>query len=137
MAVPDNGILAMSNIVIVSSNRAITPAIISHQQLGALLDILRDFEQRRDTAMILPIRGTIGQTPFVIDLRLCPIALAEISTCFDHDPAVIRIADEAQFEQLLVTVSQAYKTGDVVMTLSSRPDVVLPPHSVQRSFQTE
>lgn len=127
----------MSNIVIVSSNRAITPAIISHQQLGALLDILREFEQRRDTAMILAIRGTIGQAPFVIDLRLCAIALAEISTCFDHDPAIIRIADEAQFEQLLVTISQAYRTGDVVMTLSSRPDEVMPRHSIQRSLQAE
>ncbi len=120
-----------------SSTRAILPAIITHHQLGALIDILRDYEQRRDTAMTFPVRGTIGQAPFVIDLRLCPIALAEIAACFDHDPAVIRIADEAQFEQLLVTVSQACKTGDIVMTLSSKPDGILPVRSVHRSSSSE
>lgn len=127
----------MSNTVIVSSNRAITPAIITDQQLGALIDSLRAFEQRRETGMVLPVRGTIGHAPFVIDLRLCPIALAEITACFDHDPAIIRIADEAQFEQLLVTVSQAYRTSDIIMTLSSRPDTAFPRHAMERSSQAD
>jgi hypothetical protein len=127
----------MSITIIATSTRAILPAIITHHQLGALIDILRDYEQHLDTAMTFPVRGTIGQAPFVIDLRLCPIALAEIAACFDHDPAVIRIADEAQFQQLLVTVSQACKTGDIVMTLSSKADAILPAPSVQRSSHTE
>ncbi len=58
----------------------------------------------------------------MIDVRLCPLALAEIAACFDHVPSVRRIVDEAKFEQLQTTVSHAYRTDVIVMTLSSRSD---------------
>jgi hypothetical protein len=98
------------------------PAVITHDQLGALRDILADQAIRLGITMMIPIHGVTGDPPFEFEARVCPLALAVVSKCFDHDPAVIAVLDEAQFLGRRVRIWQTEHGGDIKIGLASNPD---------------
>ena len=74
-----------------------SPAVIIPDQLGALRELLSDYTARTGDAMVISIHGDSASGSFEIEVRVCPFALASIARCFDYDPAVMVVIDEAQF----------------------------------------
>ena len=99
-----------------------TPAVITHDQLGSLRDLLAEQLLRLGLTMLLPIHGVTGDPAFEFEARVCPLALAVVSKCFDHDPAVITVLDEVQFLGRRVRIRQAEPRGDIKIGLASKPD---------------
>jgi len=99
-----------------------TPAIITPDQLAALRELLSDQSLRLGFALLLPIYGVTGDPWFEFDARVCHLSLASVSKCFDHDPAVIGILDEAQFLGRRIRVAQIERSSDIQMRLSLNPD---------------
>jgi hypothetical protein len=97
-------------------------AIITPDQLASLRDLLAEQSLRLGFAMLLPGYGVTGDPWFAFDARVCHLSLAVVSKCFDHDPSVIAILDEAQFLGRRVRVAQTDPTGDITMRLSLNPD---------------
>ena len=97
-------------------------AVITPDQFGALRDLLLDHAVRTDTSMIIPTTEMADEPGFELEARVCPVALASLSKCFDHDPAVIAILDEAQYLGRRVTIWHERSTGDIKMRLSLTPD---------------
>ncbi len=97
-------------------------AIITPDQLASLRDLLADQSLRLGFALLLPGSGVTGDPWFEFDARVCHLSLAVVSKCFDHDPSVIAILDEAQFLGRRVRVAQTEPTGDITMRLSLNPD---------------
>ena len=97
-------------------------AVITPNQLGSLRDLLAEQSMRLDTALLLPIHGVTGDATFEFEARVCPLALAVVSKCFDHDPAVLAVLDEAQFLGRRVRVWQAERRGDIRIGLAPNPD---------------
>lgn len=94
----------------VEDGRSILPplsAIITPDQLASLRDLLAEQSLRLGFAMLLPGYGVTGDPWFEFDARVCHLSLAVVSKCFDHDPIVIAIFDEAQFLGRRVRVSQS------------------------------
>lgn len=101
---------------------AIPSAIITHDQLGALRTLLAEQGARLGVALIVSDYGEPGAGAFGFEARVCPLALATVSACFDHDPAVITVLDEAQFRGRRVRVWQSAGTADVWVGLASSLD---------------
>lgn len=97
-------------------------AIITPDQLASLRDMLAEQSLRLGFAMLLPGYGVTGDPWFEFDARVCHLSLAIVSKCFDHDPSVIAILDEAQFLGRRVRVAQTEPTGDITIRLSLNPD---------------
>lgn len=99
-----------------------SPAVITPDQLGALRDLLAEQSARTGAPMVMPIHGEPVSGSFEIEARVCPLALASIARCFDHDPAVIAVIDEAQFRGRRVRIWQEEPTGDIRLGLGLNPD---------------
>lgn len=99
-----------------------TPAIITPDQLAALRELLSEQSVRLGFALLLPIYGVTGDPWFEFDARVCHLSLASVSKCFDHDPAVIAVLDEAQFLGRRVRIAQTERSGDIQLRLSLNPD---------------
>ena len=99
-----------------------SPAVITPDQLGALRDLVDEHSGRTGVPMVIPIHGGPAPGSFEIEVRVCPLALASIARCFDHDPAVIAIIDEAQFRARRVRIWQQEPTGDLRLGLGLNPD---------------
>lgn len=99
-----------------------SPAVITPDQLGALRDLLNDHSARTETAMVVPVYGEPACGSFEMEARVCPLALASVARCFDHDPAVIAVIDEAQFRGRRVRIWQEGRTGDIRLGLGLNPD---------------
>jgi hypothetical protein len=97
-------------------------AVITPNQIGALRETLGEHSLRIGTALLLPVHGVTGDATFEFEARVCPLALAVVSKCFDHDPAVIAVLDEAQFLGRRVRVWQTERSGDIKIALASNPD---------------
>ncbi len=99
-----------------------TPAIITPDQLAALRELLSEQSVRLGFALLLPIYGVTGDPWFEFDARVCHLSLASVSKCFDHDPAVIAVLDEAQFLGRRVRIAQTERSSDIQLRLSLNPD---------------
>ncbi len=97
-------------------------AIITPDQLASLRDLLAEQSLRLGFAMLLPGYGVTGDPWLAFDARVCHLSLAVVSKCFDHDPSVIAVLDEAQFLGRRVRVAQTELTGDITIRLSLNPD---------------
>ena len=97
-------------------------AIITPDQLGALRDLLAEQSQRLGFPMLATIHETTGDDAFDLEARVCHLALAVVSKCFDHDPDVIAILDEAQYLGRRIRVWQDHRGSDIKMRLSLTPD---------------
>jgi hypothetical protein len=97
-------------------------AIITPDQAASLRDLLGEQSLRLDFTLLLPGYGATDDPWFEFDVRVCRLSLAVASKCFDHDPSVIAILDEAQFLRRRVRVFQTELTGDITMRLSLNPD---------------
>jgi len=97
-------------------------AIVTPDQLASLRDLLAEQSLRLGITMLVPIHGVTGDPTFDLEARICPLALASVSQCFDHDPDVIAVLDEAQFLGRRVRIWQAEHGGDVRIRLSLTPD---------------
>ncbi|TVV76417.1 hypothetical protein [Sphingomonas solaris] len=98
------------------------PAIITVHQLGSLRDLLAAQTVRLGSPLILPEYGDPSEADFSFDARVCPLALAMVSACFDHYPDAIAVLDEAQFRGRRVRVWRYGPTRDIHLSLSSNPD---------------
>ena len=101
---------------------AVRPAIITHDQLAALRALLAAHGDRLGLALIVNDYGEPAAGAFGFEACVCPLALASLSACFDHDPAVITILDEAQFRGHRVRVWQLDGRGDISIGLASSLD---------------
>ncbi len=104
----------MSITVIASPNGTILSAIITQDQLGTLIDILRYQEQLRYTH---DRSGTTNNRRQSVRDR-CPLMLhcaRKMAPGFNHGPAVICIVDQAHFEQLQATATPAYRSGNIAL----------------------
>lgn len=99
-----------------------SPAVIMPDQLGALRDLLGRHVVRSGVAMVVPIHGDPATGSFEIEVRVCPLALASIARCFDWDPAVITVVDEAQFLGRRARIWQTEPGGDIRLGLGLNPD---------------
>lgn len=99
-----------------------SPAVITPNQLGSLRELLDEQSMRLETALLLSVHGITGDATFEFEARVCPLALAVVSKCFDHDPGVIAVLDEAQFLGRRVRVWQAERSGDIKIGLAPNPD---------------
>lgn len=97
-------------------------AIITSDQVGALRDLLSEQALRIGFAMLIQVHGVTGDGSFEFEARVCPLALAVVSKCFDHDPAVISVLDEAQHLGRRVRVWQDDRRSDIKVGLASNPD---------------
>ena len=98
------------------------PAIITTHQLGSLRDLLAAHGARLGFPLVLPEYGDPIDGDFSFDARVCPLALATVSACFDHYPPAIAVVDEAQFRGRRVRVWRYGPTRDIHLCLSSNPD---------------
>ncbi len=97
-------------------------AVITPDQLASLRDLLAEQSLRLAMTMLLPIHGVTGDPGFELEARICPLALAVVSKCFDHDPDVIAVLEEAQFLGRRVRIWQALRSRDFRIRLSLTPD---------------
>jgi len=98
------------------------PAIITVHQLGSLRDLLAAQSERLGVPLMIPEYGDTAEPDFSFDARICPLALAMVSACFDHYPPAISVLDEAQFRGRRVRVWRYGPTRDIHLSLSSNPD---------------
>lgn len=101
-----------------------TPAVITTDQLGALRDLLAEHGDRMRVDLIFPEHGDMSDAAFAFEARVCPLALASVSRCFDHDPSVITVLDEAQYRGRRVRICRMGWTADIRIGLSSSLDDV-------------
>lgn len=99
-----------------------SPAVITPDQFGSLRQLLLDQARRLEATLLLPVIGMTEDGGAEFEARVCPLALAVVSKCFDHDPAVIAVLDEAQFLGRRVRIWQQDRAGDMRIGLSSNPD---------------
>jgi len=99
-----------------------SPAVVTPDQLASLRDLLAEQSRRLGFAMLLPIYCVTGDPRFEFDARVCHLSLAVVSKCFNHDPSVIVILDEAQFLGRRVRVAQTERAGDITIRLSLNPN---------------
>jgi hypothetical protein len=97
-------------------------AIVTPDQLASLRDLLAEQALRLGMTLLLPIYGVTGDPGFELEARICPLALAVVSKCFDHDPDVIAVLEEAQFLGRRVRIWQALRSRDFRIRLSLTPD---------------
>ena len=98
------------------------PAVINPHQLGSLRDLLAEHASRLGTELPTPDYDDPEDGTFAFEARVCPLALASLSACFDHYDAVIAVLDEAQFRARRIRVSRDDPHGDIRLALSSNPD---------------
>lgn len=98
------------------------PAVITPSQLGSLRALLADQGERLQLRLLFPDYGDPGTPDFAFEARVCPLALASVSACFDHYPGTIEVLDEAQFRGRRVRVWRSGWSGDTFLALSSNPD---------------
>ncbi len=98
------------------------PAIITADQLAALRDLLAEQAMRLGVVLLRPTYGVTGDAAFELEARVCPLALAVVSQCFDHDPAVIAVIEEAQFLGRRVRIWQTERAGDIMIGIAVNPD---------------
>lgn len=101
-----------------------TPAVITTNQLGSLLDLLTEHGERLGPCLIFPKHGEVSEPAFAFEARVCSLALASVSRCFDHDPSVIAVLDEAQFVGRHVRVWRMGLAGDIRIGLATGLDDV-------------
>ena len=101
-----------------------TPAVITTDQLGSLRDLLAEQGDRLGFSLLFPQHGEVSEAAFAFEARVCPLALAMVSRCFDHDPSVIAVLDEAQFLGRRVRVWRMGWSGDIRIGLASGLDDV-------------
>jgi len=101
-----------------------TPAVITTDQLGSLRDLLAEQGDRLGFSLLFPEHGEVSEAAFAFEARVCPLALAMVSRCFDHDPSVIAVLDEAQFLGRRVRVWRMGWSGDIRIGLASGLDDV-------------
>jgi hypothetical protein len=101
---------------------AIPPAIITSDQLGSLHERLARERAKTGAVMVFPEDGEPGNGAFALEARICPMALAAVSACFDHDTGILRILEEAQFRGRRVRVWQQTKPVDIWIGVASSPD---------------
>ena len=101
-------------------------AVITPDQLGSLRDLLAEQSIRLGFTLLLPIHGVTGDPSFELEARTCHLALASVSRCFEHDPGVITILEEAQYLGRRVRIWQDRPSGDIKIRLSLTPDAA--PH---------
>jgi hypothetical protein len=109
----------------VEAGRSILPpsvAVITADQLAAFRDMLAEQPLRLGFALLLPVYGVTGDPWFEFDARVCHLSLATVARCFDHDPSVIAILDEAQFLGRRVRIAQTDRARDIEMRLSLNPE---------------
>lgn len=95
-----------------------TPAVITTDQLGSLRDLLAEQGERLGFCLLFPEHGEVSEPDFAFEARVCPLALAMVSRCFDHDPSVIAVLDEAQFIGRRVRVWRMGWAGDIRIGLA-------------------
>ena len=98
-------------------------AIITPDQLGSLRDLLAELSLHSGSALLLPVAGVTGDPAFELEARICPLALAVVSKCFDHDVDVIAVLEEAQYLGRRVRIWQEQRGGDIRIRLSLTPDI--------------
>lgn len=99
-----------------------TPAVITTDQLGSLRDLLAEQGERLSFCLLIPEHGEVSEAAFAFEARVCPLALAMVSRCFDHNPSVIAVLDEAQFLGRRVRVWRMDWSGDIRIGLASGLD---------------
>ena len=97
-------------------------AVITPDQLGSLRDLLAEISLHSGCAMLVPIAGVTGDPTFELEARICPLALAVVSKCFDHDVDVIAVLEEAQYLGRRVRIWQERRGGDIRIRISLTPD---------------
>lgn len=108
----------------IEDGRSILPpsaAVITPDQLAAFRDMLAEQALRLGFALLLPVYGVTGDPWFAFDARVCHLSLATVVKCFDPDPSVIAILDEAQFLGRRVRIAQTDRGRDIEMRLSLNP----------------
>ena len=101
---------------------SIAPAIITPDQLGALRDRLAEGTRQIGTNLIIHDHVGPAENAFGFEARVCPLALATLAACFDHDPAAIKVLDEAQFRGRRVRIWKLDGSPDICLGLASSPD---------------
>jgi hypothetical protein len=99
-----------------------SPAIVMPDQLASLRNLLAEQSLRLGFTMLLSVNGVAGDPWFEFEARVCHLSLAVVSKCFDHDPSVIAILDEAQFLGRRVRVTQTERASDITRRLSLNPN---------------
>lgn len=108
----------------IEDGRSILPpsaAVITPDQLAAFRDMLAEQALRLGFALLLPVYGVTGDPWFAFDARVCHLSLATVVKCFDPDPSVIAILDEARFLGRRVRIAQTDRGRDIEMRLSLNP----------------
>ncbi len=101
-----------------------TPAVITTDQLGSLRNLLAEQGEHLGFCLLFPEHGEVSEAAFAFEARVCPLALAMVSRCFDHDLSVIAVLDEAQFLGRRVRVWRMGWSGDIRIGLASGLDDV-------------
>lgn len=99
------------------------PAVhVSAAAVDALCVLLADHGARHGAAMILPGSGHRRGFGCDFDARACLLSVSAIAACFDYDPAVIALVEEAQFQNRCLRIWQRCEGGRIWLDLSSTPD---------------
>lgn len=99
------------------------PAVaVSQQSVDALRDILAAHGARHGTQMIVFDRSDLAHLVYDFDARACLLAISTIAACFDHDPAVIAVVEEAQFQNRCLRIWKHRASGAIHLALSIHPD---------------
>lgn len=91
-----------------------TPAIVTPEQLASLRDLLADRSERMQVQLAFVDHDDPDDGSFAFEARVCPLSLASVAACFDHDPAVIAVLDEAQFRGRRIRLSRDAARGDAI-----------------------
>lgn len=100
-------------------------ATINARQLAAFRSLLRIEGARLRTPLLDPDRDEGEPLAYNFEARVCPIALAVVTATFDHDPEVIGVVEEAQFQGKRVLVWRDPATGSIKMRVSILSDAGL------------
>ena len=98
---------------------ALSPsAIITARKLAALRRFLRSEGDRIGLALLEPDEY-LGDS---FEARVCPLALAAITSIFDHDAAVIAVIEEAQFRGRRIAIHHCAASAEITLRVALTSD---------------
>lgn len=96
------------------------PVTVTQQSVDALRDLLAAHGAHRGTEMIVFDRSDLAHLVYDFDARVCPLSISTVAACFGHDPAVIALVEEAQFQSRCLRIWKHWRTGRILLGLSIR-----------------
>ena len=100
-------------------------ATINARQLAAFRTYLREESVRIGTVLLDPDAAEDDFLSYHFEARVCPLALAAVTTVFDFASDVISVVEEAQFRSRRVSVYRREPTGTIHMRVALTSDLGL------------